>query len=247
MNAVLRTAGSVDVGAKKRARQAAHAENQRAHVQRRKMLVKTLEVDVGALTVETVYLERQLLRASSTLNETRPEKLVMEYIKMFHFGYQSSHPTQLSFIRSFMREDICAHGIIGLPFFIDNFRRYCSVNLNFQMDYVHSHFVYNDECDGLVLGRCVLQLMVKQRISRGLLELYYPGVLNNEPLVQSLIGQTIRIPSTSDFTFDTDGLISVYASSMELVRAFVDLVHDVEVAAMIVHGNRLHPRNFVRA
>ncbi|KAF0688333.1 Aste57867_20045 [Aphanomyces stellatus] len=231
---------------KKRARKAAHAENQRAHVRRRQAHTETLEADVDALQVETARLEGQIAVLQlhpTTLNTKRTEKLLHEYVRLFEYGYLQSHASQVPFIRAVMREDVVSHGFVGVNNFLETFRRYCSVDTSFEMRFLNCVCVEPEDA----AVSCILHVMVSQRITRGLLALYFPDVLHNEPLVQRLIGARLDIRTTSIFVFDSSGRISENSGTMELVSAFVKLVQNLELACMIVEGNRLHPKHYIRA
>ncbi|OQS05218.1 hypothetical protein THRCLA_02619 [Thraustotheca clavata] len=216
-------------------RRAMRSRNQRKYMDKRKKHATSLESSVHALRQEVARLEgkrdvlHNMLMQSIVMNETHSLRLMGEYVRMFEHGFRASDETryQESFLRSIMHEDMIFHGIHTLDTFIAIFQQYTSTHSNFTMRYL-SCDVIKDEFDGHDIS-CTLKLLITQRMSRSSISTYYPHVLCNEALVQTLIGRTISIPQTSIFTFDQQGKIIQYDTQMAMIPSLLQLLGSLEL------------------
>ncbi|OQR82633.1 hypothetical protein ACHHYP_15722 [Achlya hypogyna] len=225
------------------------ASNQRAHVARRQERIATLTAEVAALAYDTSRLEGKRdslaatrLRATAYLNDHATAKVVLEYLKVFRYGYKSALDDealiQERFLRSIMRPDLRYFGFVGIEVLLRTFRLYCTTHSNFCMLFLRCDLI-EDDLSGLVT--CRVQMVVSQRLSRATLAMYFPHILHDETLVQALIGRQIDIPTTSVFGFDADGLVESYHASMDFVSAYLAVLGSLEAVGRLVGGNQYHP------
>ncbi|OQR82625.1 hypothetical protein ACHHYP_15721 [Achlya hypogyna] len=219
---------------------------QRAYVNRRKQAFRALEATVASSTQEIARLEgrryilQSMLARSVTMNESQFVRLMHEYVRMFENGFKRrdavAASSQERFLRSIMSEDLAFHGHRSLDTFIRIFQQYSSTHLSFTIRFVSCSVVMDDDDSCLT---ATLQTVVTQRMTRQSLAVYFPHVLQDEALVQVLIGRSLAIPQTSVFWFTSDGQIAQYSATMALVPTFLTLLQSLELTNFLLETRQL--------
>ncbi|RHY60217.1 hypothetical protein DYB30_003312 [Aphanomyces astaci] len=204
--------------------------------------VLALEAETGRLEGKVLVLER-IPWESIRLHDQRSSRVIDAYLRVFRHGFKVRRTEEANhqerFLRSICREDMVfcgdkwsTHGVDKL---IHAFRMYSSSHTNYSMQATCMEVVRNDEdsCD-LV---CHVLCSVSQRLTRSMLSAYYPHIMNQETLVQTLIGQDIHVDTKVTFGFSPCGLVDVYGAHMNREKAFAQLL-GVDVAAMLADGNQ---------
>ncbi|KAF0688329.1 Aste57867_20041 [Aphanomyces stellatus] len=181
---------------------------------------------------------------STTLNDRHSTKIMLDYCKLFEYGF-TLHNDQESwrqeqFLRSVMREDLRIVGMsfsaIGLDKLIGAHRLYSVAHVSYSLTFIHCENILDDV--GAVLV-CELKTVATQRITHKMLQLYYPSVLEHEELLDRLVGQMIDITVTQFFEFDNLGRIEAYVPRIEVFQAFADLLVNTDLGVLCSVDHKL--------
>ncbi|ETV97961.1 hypothetical protein H310_09270 [Aphanomyces invadans] len=181
---------------------------------------------------------------ATVLNDRYSTKIMFEYCTLFEFGFdhknKSEGQRQEQFIRSIMREDLHITGVTftskGVDKLVSAHRMYASIHMNYRMKFVSSANILDDSGAVLVSE---LKTIISQRITRKMLELYYPLVFQYEALVQLLLGQMIEMIVIQLYEFDSLGCIEGYVPRIGVLEAFSDLLGNADLGALCALEHKL--------
>ncbi|KAF0757722.1 hypothetical protein DYB28_010489 [Aphanomyces astaci] len=181
---------------------------------------------------------------TTALNDRKSTKIMYEYCTLFEFGFDHKNKQeglkQEQFIRSIMREDLQITGVTftskGVDKLIGAHRMYSSVHMNYKMQFVTCENVLDDSGAVIVTE---LKTIISQRITRKMLQLYYPMVFQHEALVQRLLGQMIDMAVTQLYEYDNLGRIEGYVPRIGVLEAFADLLENADLAALCALEHKL--------
>ncbi|KAF0688328.1 Aste57867_20040 [Aphanomyces stellatus] len=226
------------------------AQMARPHRTKRVRKDKKVETEVAALQREIHRLEGKrdgLLdypSLSTTLNDRHSTKVMLDYCRLFEFGFMLNNKPEAArqeqFLRSVMREDLSIVGVTftasGLDKLIGAHKHYSSAHVSYRLSFVHCENVLDDI--GAVLV-CELKAMTTQRITHKMLQLYYPSVLAHDAIVDRLLGRMINIVVTQVFEFDNLGRIETYVPRIEVLEAFARLLETADMGMLCALDHKL--------
>ncbi|KAG9415780.1 hypothetical protein AC1031_000159 [Aphanomyces cochlioides] len=212
-----------------------------------------------ALEAEVIRVQREIHRLESKrdcmldfpmqptiLNDRQTTKLMHDYCKMFEYGFNVKNASQgwkqEQFLRSIMRDDLRITGVTftsqGIDKIIGAHRMYAMAHIDYHMRFLECSNIVDDT--GAVV-MCELRSIATQRITRQVLQMYYPMALQYEVLVQLLIGELIDLAVTQIFEFDNLGRIEGYVPRIEVMEAFAALLanNDLKMLCAMEHKLRV--------
>ncbi|ETV97963.1 hypothetical protein H310_09272 [Aphanomyces invadans] len=204
--------------------------------------VYELDDETGRLEGKAMVLAR-MPWYSTRLHDQQSSRVIHVYLQMFQYGFKIHNPVdavkQERFLRSVCRDDMVfcggnwsTHGVDKL---IHAFRIYSSLHPNYIMHPKYFEVVRNDEDNGDVV--CDVQCTVSQRLTRETVAVFFPHIMNQEHLVQILVGRDILVDTNVSFGFTPAGLIDAFTVTMSREKAFAQLL-GVEAAAMLADGQQ---------
>jgi hypothetical protein len=176
-----------------------------------------LQLDVNSLREHVSRLQStcQLLQ-SKIFNDRKSTlgplmKTVRQYYEVFHHGLKDPgldtksslakyYKSQVDFLDCLFDQDIRFGSAIGIPVIREQWRRYASFHSGFTIDVLSTEIIDSEK---LPLIR--VKLNVRARINRTTIMNMFPHVLENEELVQELIGKEVEYMTRAEFEFDDKG------------------------------------------
>jgi len=171
--------------------------------------------------------------------------IMNEYIHLFPNGIvprtRPNYNRQLAFVHTVMDPNVLFCGMRGTESFIDQHRSYSAV---FRRRSIKSEgiTVVCGPDDTIVKLSCTISLT----ISRESLSSLYPHILQNEVLVQQIMGLDLHLPSYIYFYFDDAGRVFRVDGECDLVRAWSGLVSNIDTVEEIVNKSQLHSDGVIR-
>ncbi|CAK4136731.1 unnamed protein product [Aphanomyces euteiches] len=192
---------------KKAARRHQGKLNQRKYRAQKKNYMTRLDFDVGNLAMDVMRLRGKLqllqLAVPPSLRTFSPElNITKENFRLFAQGISLDsqdkvYAIQRDFLKSVMHPDLQIMGCVGVGKLLEQGRLYVKTFDSVRGECVSVHVV-SFEPQVVVNAQVLLHL----RISRNSIRTVFPHLLNNEPLVQKLVGRTMTLPVQYQFTFD---------------------------------------------
>ncbi|KDO24795.1 hypothetical protein SPRG_20826 [Saprolegnia parasitica CBS 223.65] len=217
---------------KSKRRQQRYRDQKREHLEH-------LENDVQQLHRTIARCEGQLevLRVSVCSHDGALHTAA-EFFSLFRHGYHVPRPhlkqRQDAFLRSVMRPDLVIMNERGLEKLFAQWQAYYQLFPCFEMVTPALDVLVCDETR-LVRAPATLHL----RLSRYALESLCPHVLQNERLVQRLVGQVLSMPTMIHFHFQDDGTIGQMDTSTNIVAALIGLLGSTEEALAVSDGAQI--------
>ncbi|OQR92184.1 hypothetical protein THRCLA_22403 [Thraustotheca clavata] len=214
--------------------------NQRRYRASQKRADEELEKQVIELSSTVSRYEGKVVALrSAVLFGERELKVTMEYFKTFADGYLNSNPSmakfQRNFLRSNMKEDLIFLGQVGIKKLFQQWRLYDSLFHSFNMECQNYDIVYSYPTK---MVHCPATLFL--RISRVTIQALYPNILNDEYLVQKLVGQVLRLPVLCLFYFDQDGKITQFDTIADMVGGHHELLKNISSTLIVLDGIRIN-------
>ncbi|OQR98090.1 hypothetical protein ACHHYP_09153 [Achlya hypogyna] len=198
-----------------------------------------LETDVEALRHHIARCEGQLevLRASVPLHEPQVA-VAAEFFRIFRYGYQMHQPSyrhqQDSFLCSVMQPDLAFMGERGIAKLFAQWQLYYELFASFDMELPEFQVLVGDS-NVVVRAPAVLQL----RISRATIEALYPHVLQNEFLVQRMVGQVLEMSVLMHFHFDDNNMVVQLDTVADIVAGLHRVVGSLQDTLSVLTGARI--------
>ncbi|OQR89974.1 hypothetical protein THRCLA_22608, partial [Thraustotheca clavata] len=158
-----------------------------------------------------------------------------EYFRLFRYGYQGSMTSggalQFSFLKAAFDRKINFMGQMGLKKLLDQWDLYHTLFHSFEMRCPSLQIIQEDQ-HTMVRAPAIMHL----RISRATISTLYPHILQNERIVQKLIGQVLRVPVLIHFRYDENGIIDTFNTEADVTSGFLKLLGCAEDAEFVSNG-----------
>ncbi|RQM22772.1 hypothetical protein B5M09_001487 [Aphanomyces astaci] len=203
-----------------------------------------LDEDVLRLTRDVARLEGRLETLAFTLPKNMrtfaPEsKAASEYFRVFANGYattagDAAYINQHDFVRGVMRDDMIFMDSVGSDKVFEQGELYATLFHSVGMKCHYSH-VISTYPDVMLEAHATLHL----RISRTTMHVLFPHLLDNEPLIQKLLGRVLVMDVLCQFTFDEDFFVTRFNTVANPVVALMNLLHSIQDTTTALAGLRL--------
>ncbi|OQR89973.1 hypothetical protein THRCLA_09490 [Thraustotheca clavata] len=221
--------------------------NQRRYRQQYRDNVADLEKDVRDLETVVARYDGQLSALRSAIRLHEPEiNVAAEYFRIFRHSYQRAIPSQAQyqcdFMHSAMDPDILFMGQIGIKKVFEQWTLYHSLFHSFEMTCAGLDVLV---VDGGTIVRAPSQMDL--RISRQTIEALYPHVLQNERIVQKLIGRILRMPVLIHFRYDeTDRMVELDTSA-DMTTGLIEILESIEDTVTVLSHGRINDKAEIKA
>ncbi|DBA00536.1 TPA: hypothetical protein N0F65_006440 [Lagenidium giganteum] len=210
--------------------------------------VNSLKATVMRLTEAKSLLQAKMLNYRHTLNGSLM-KAVEQYMMMFRTGLhdptagvtaRKCHDVQLNFLRAFMAEDVAFCSARGLDVLEEQWRRYTGYHDSFCMKLTHAEIMGTENC-------AVVKALstVTVRINRHTLERLFPAALEDEELVQQLIGRHCTYPGCTIYVFNEMNQVTRQDLAMDFLSGLRELVGSSRRTLEILRSARIKESLFV--
>ncbi|RHY21349.1 hypothetical protein DYB32_009839 [Aphanomyces invadans] len=234
-------AAAKKVSLKKATRRNQGKLNQRRYRAEQKRSTDLLNQVVGQLCIDVARMEGRL----ETLRLTIPPalrtfelecKVAEEYIRLFSHGYDLDittvqHKSQFGFLTNAVSQDLVIMGCVGRAKLIEQWVIYMNTFEVFSME-LHNVHLTSFSPNVIVHLDTTLYL----RISRKSIQMLFPRLLNDEPLIQRLIGKELHLPTQLRFIFDHKGIVQELGTHVNTTFALVNLFGSVEDTLSVIGG-----------
>ncbi|RHY26660.1 hypothetical protein DYB32_007418, partial [Aphanomyces invadans] len=197
--------------------------------------VESLKDDVARWEGRAESLKAVLPRSVRSYDPER--KVASEYFRVFGHGFCTArtdplHAYQRDFLHSIMDDAMEFNSHKGLDTLLDQWTLYASVFYSVTASWARSSIAMCHP-EVVVEGMANFRL----RMSRFTIEVLFPHLLNNEPIVQKLVGQVLELPMQCQFTFDVDSAkVKRFCIDSPTVGALMNLLHSAEDTAVAIDG-----------
>ncbi|RHY27494.1 hypothetical protein DYB32_006735 [Aphanomyces invadans] len=213
--------------------------NQRRYRADQKALTDRLEQAVLHLHNDVARMEGRAetirLAVSHTLRTFDHEcKLSTEYFRLFDQGYDldptsTRHQSQFAYLTNAMSQDLVIMGKVGRDKLFEQWVLYMSTFEAFSME------LHNVQLVSLTPTATVhIETTLHLRMSRKSISLLFPHLLDNEPLVQRLIGKVMHLPVQHRFIFDSNGVVQELGTHANTACALMTLLGSVDDTLTVI-------------
>ncbi|RHY26062.1 hypothetical protein DYB32_007900 [Aphanomyces invadans] len=187
-------------------------------------------------------LETIAFTLPKNLRTFAPEsKAASEYFRVFANGYATSardaaYVNQHDYVRGAMRDDMVFMDSVGSDKVFEQGQLYATLFHSVRMECHFSHIV-STQPDVMLEAHAKLHL----RISRTTILVLFPHLLDNEPLVQKLLGKVMIMDVLCQFTFDEDFYVTRFNTVANPTIALMNLLQSIQDTTVALSGIRLKP------
>ncbi len=200
---------------------------------------RRLERKAQSLLNQNMLVSRHLIFSGNSA-----VKIIEEYYKVFANGFAMNCPVkqeyQRNFVHSIMTDETTFMNTQGASNVLNQWRLMTGSHHSLRIVPLSCEYVKEE--DGVVV-RALSRYIV--RISRKTLATLYPHVLNNERLVQHLIGLEVDALDTVHSYFDVDGRIIRHDVVIDFVSPLIKLLGNVDDVASVLSGSHLRENGLV--
>ncbi|EQC35494.1 hypothetical protein SDRG_07202 [Saprolegnia diclina VS20] len=192
-------------------------------------------------------LQRHIARCEGQLEVLRTPvcshdgvlRTAADYFSHFRLGYQVHRPDlkqqQDAFLRSVMHSDLLIMNERSLEKLFAQWQLYYHLFPAFEMEILALDVLV---CDETRLVRAPVTLHL--RLSRYSLQCLCPHILQDEWLVQRLVGQVLSVPTMIHFHFRSDGAIDQMETATDIAAALVSLLGSTDEALAVADGAQMN-------
>ncbi|ETV93090.1 hypothetical protein H310_12885 [Aphanomyces invadans] len=218
--------------------------NQRRYRAERERTLRRLEHMIHTLHLEVARMEGRVelyhVVVPAMLRTYAPEfQLARENYRLFAHGYcvdptHARHQAQVGYLNSAMSEDLVMMGSVGRDKLFDQWAMYMTTFGSIAMDLLTLDAV-SFSPNVVIHAQAVMHL----RLTRVSIELLFPVVRTNEPLVHKLVGKVLHLPMQMRFHFDRHGVVQELGTHARTTEALVDVLENVEEAVAVLGAMQL--------
>ncbi|ETV93093.1 hypothetical protein H310_12888 [Aphanomyces invadans] len=207
--------------------------NQRRYRAQQKHTTDRLECTIETLRTEIARLEGRVdvmrLAVPPSLHTLDPEcNLSKEYFRLFAHGYcvdpaRSEHRTHVDFLTSITTDDLVFMGCVGRDKLFEQCMLYVTTFESYAIE-LHRLHVAAYAPNVVLHAESTLHL----RISRDSIRFLVPRLLENEALVQKMVGRVLHLPLHRRFVFGSDLKVQELGTTADTTQALVNLLGNLE-------------------
>jgi len=168
-----------------------------------------------------------------------------EYVHLFSHGIvtrtKPNYNRQLAYIHTMLQPNMLFCGRRGTDFFIEQHQSYLKL---FRRRSIKSGgmMIVSGEEDMVVKTNCTISLT----LSRESLAALYPHVLQDEVLVQRIMGLDLQVPTQLYFYFTNSGRVFRIDGEFDFIRAWSALISDIDKIEKIIREGQLQSDGIIR-